>query len=246
MRRVIFSCFLLILSCLAGRAEEAPFRIYNADVDKYAFTKAFIMSLGAYRRVDERLEKEGRLVASDLAELDVISAFIDGRTKDNTEIRIAKNYLPRFSSSRNGLVRKIVKTLTEAYDRLLAKSMEERELWQLFYGYKAQGHPADLDEKTFLDGQIVLASERKAAARGVLEAAMLFRTLLLSARDCEDPTCRRLALTAAERKKLVERLDEFARDQTAWGARQGQSTLKAAIAALREVLEDPLYRSVDE
>ena len=40
-----------------------------------------------------------------------------------------------------------------------------------------------------------------------------------------------------------EKLDTFASGNMDWGLKAGQTTIQGCVAALREVLEDPLYKS---
>jgi hypothetical protein len=75
---------------------------------------------------------------------------------------------------------------------------------------------------------------------------MLLTKVFLSAARCDSDNCTYLALTQDERYKLVEKLDDFGRETSVWGAKPGQSTLEACIATIREVLEDPLYLSLTQ
>ena len=89
-----------------------------------------------------------------------------------------------------------------------------------------------------------LARDRKIAGMAVLEAVMMFKKVILSAKTCQDEDCQDLALTQAERDKLLQKLDAFSGDNMAWGIKPGQGTFEAAIASVREILEDPIYVSL--
>ena len=56
----------------------------------------------------------------------------------------------------------------------------------------------------------------------------------------------RLAITAQQRQKLLDKLDSFGSDDLDWGLKSGQSTLEGSVAVIREVLEDSIWISIDE
>ena len=237
---LIFS--FVFLPSLYG-AEGNPFKTKNPDIDKYPFVKNFIVGLGYYHRVAERLKQEADVSTAAGSELRAIQVFIDDRTLDNTELRIARNYLTSFSSSRNGLIRKVAQDTIATYDKLIAMSVSERDLWQSFYEFKKKQKTQHIDEKDFIHQQMEIALDKKEVAKGLLEASHLIHTVLLSAEKCESDGCPNLAITQQERDKLIEKLDVFARNNMAWGMKEGQSTVEACEAAIREVLEDPVYLS---
>lgn len=244
MRSVLsFLIILLAFSPSFSGAAENPFKTKNPDIDKYSFTKNFIIGLGYYDRAAERMKEEAGLSEAAISELATIQTFIDNRTLDNTELRIARNYLTRFASSRNGLVRKITEDVTAAYDRLIAISIEERGLWQAFYDFKKNNIDQRIDDQDFIRQQTEIALDKKEIAKELLVSSQLIRVLLLSAQKCSGEDCRHLAITQKEREKLLERLNVFAGDRLSWGMKAGQSTIEACVAAIREVLEDPIYIS---
>ncbi len=226
--------------------ETGLFKTYNADIDKYAFTKNFILSVSYYKRVSDRLKAEGDIKAKNGADQKLILKYIEDRTLDNTELRIARNYLTRFVKSDNGLIRKVSRQAIEAYDRVLSLSMHERALWQDLYRFKVTGQPSDFDEPQLIKQQLSIFSEKKEAEKSLLSASVLIRIVLLSVERCDSEDCKYLALTDEERRKLTGFLDDFARDNSAWGIKAGQSPVEGCEAAIREVLEDQLYISRDK
>ena len=235
-------CGFILLPSLCG-AEDNSFKIKNPDIDKYEFVKNFIVGLGYYHRVAERLKGEADISKTVGQDIKLIQAFINNRTLDNTELRIARNYLTRFSSSRNGLIRKITQDTIVTYDKLISMSMSERELWQSFYDFKKKQASQRIDEKDFFNQQTSIALDKKEVAKGLLESSGFIHTVLLSAQKCESEKCSHLAITQKERDKLIEKLDAFAGNNMAWGMKSGQSTAEACEAAIREVLEDHIYLS---
>jgi hypothetical protein len=131
-----------------------------------------------------------------------------------------------------------------AYEQNITVSSAERRLWDAYYRFKKMGLPKNLNERDFKRQMESLAHDRKVAGIAVLETVMMFKAVMLSAKSCPDENCQDLALTQAERDKLLQKLDAFAGDKMAWGVKAGQGTFEAAIASVREILEDSAYVSV--
>jgi hypothetical protein len=205
------------------------------------------MSLSYYARVDLRLKDEEKAKAEGEFKTDtaLIRKFIENRTLDNTELRIARNYLTKYSSSRNMFIRKIADQAVVAYDQFLVHNSREREYWLEFYSFKTKNVPAGYDEEGFVARQVGLALQKKEVAKSLLTASALVQKVLLSSQRCESDACMELALTQEERDKLVKKLDSVANNTQDWGLKAGQTTIQGCVAALREVLEDPLYKSSD-
>ncbi|MBF0331303.1 MAG: hypothetical protein HQL17_05140 [Candidatus Omnitrophica bacterium] len=212
-------------------------------MDKYAFAKTFITSLSYYGRVDQRLMSEQEIGDKFTQDLKAIKTLVDDRTLDNTDLRVAKNYLMKYATSRNMLIRKVAYDLAVAYEQHILVSSKERQMWQAYYKFKSVGLPRDLNEAEFKLQMENLARDRKSAALSVLQQVVMLKKVILSAARCRDEKCQELALTQKERIKLVAKLDLFAKENVAWGMKPGQGTFEAAVASLREVLEDPLFVS---
>ncbi|MBF0619011.1 MAG: hypothetical protein HQL19_02460 [Candidatus Omnitrophica bacterium] len=242
-KTLILCCVLACLFFQPARAEENVFKKYNPDIDKYVFVKSFIMGLSYYDRVARRLKEEDMATVAAKADRKAIQAFIDHRTLDNTELRIAKNYIIRYGEHSNGLIRKVALDAIVVYETLLNLSVKEREMWVAFGRYKVSGQPADFNEQDFVQKQGDLALQKKEIAKDLVKASALLSKVLLSAARCDSEECKQLAITQDERDKLSKKLDLFARDNMEWGLKSGQSTVQASVAAIREVLEDPVYIS---
>jgi hypothetical protein len=241
-RRITTALFLIfVLWAVPVRAADNDFKRANPDIDKYAFTRDFIMSLSYYNRVALRF-KEGREEKPNGVIAQILTMIKD-LTLDNTDLRIARNYLTKFLSSRNALVKEMAWKAVDTYDQLLVLNDRERALWMGFQRFKALNEPSNYDEGDFIVQQMRLVLDHKEAAKGLLGASVLFQKVLLSAQRCETDSCKELALTQAERAKLIKKLDTFAGDNLEWGLKAGQTTIQGCVATLREILEDPLYFS---
>ena len=100
---------LFILGALPSAAQEPSFREYNPDIDKYAFTSQFIVGLGYYKKVFDRLKEEDLARTQADSQTALLQQYVNDRTLDNIEIRIARNYLTRFTASANGLIGKVAR-----------------------------------------------------------------------------------------------------------------------------------------
>ncbi len=219
-----------------GDPNATSFQQYNPDIDKYTFAKSYIASLDYYGRLTRRLAAEKPVADKFAVDVKVVQTMIDDRTLDNTELRVAKNYLLKYATARNMLIRKVAYDTAVAYEQNIQLSSKERRLWQAYLQFKKTGRPKELDEAGFKDQLERLAQDRKGAGMAVLDAVVMFKKVLLSAKDCANEDCHVLALTQVEREKLAGKLDDFAPDNRAWGAKAGQGTFEAAIASVREVL----------
>ena len=243
MQRAILAFIAGWLVVTTAAAADFPFKQINPDTDKYNFAKSFIMGLSYYGHVAERLASEEKAALQGKPAARVVHEFVDHRTLDNTDLRIAKNYLSKYFGSKNGLIRQVARQSTAIYEKLLVMSVRERELWQVFDRYKTTGFPRDFDEEDFSRRQVLLAREKKEISKDFVHQALMVTKVLLSAERCETDACQELVLSQVERDKLVKRIDEFASDNMDWGMKPGQSTFQACVATLREVLEDPIYHS---
>jgi hypothetical protein len=238
---IVFCCLFAFLPPVY--ASELSFRELNPDAGKYAFVKDYIFALSYYARVAQRLQLEGETAAASLEQQAVVRQLIANRTLDNTELRIARNYLKRYCSSASPFVRKTALTAVDAYQRLLTMSARERTLWSGFLRYITDGQPENFDEKEFSRQQVLLAQQKKEVAKDVLRASVLATRVMLSSAHCEDETCRVLDFTPAERDRLSAALATVPGINMDWGMKPGQSTVEASAAVIRESLEDPLYLS---
>lgn len=238
---LFFFCFFCLFSPV--QSSGSSFRELNPDEGKYAFVKDYIFSLSYYARVAQRLQLEEEFSSSFTDQQSLVRRLVANRTLDNTELRIARNYLKRYCSSSSSFIRKTALTAVDAYQRLLSMSARERSLWSDFLRYVTEGKPESFDEKDFSRQQVFLAQQKKEVAKDVLRASVLATKVMLSSAHCEDEACKTLEFTPAERERLTSVLSTVPGVNMDWGMKPGQSTVEACAAVIRESLEDPLYLS---
>lgn len=212
---------------------------------KYDFARSYISGFQYLDNMGER-QHQADAMKTKGSELSFIQWNLDRLAKDNMDIRIAKNYLEKYFSVPNALMRKVIDTYSYSCDQLVGLNIKERALWNQMHQSKKKGSATEEEEKEFLRGQQELADLRKESMRGILESSALLSKVLISENVKENQVKKRLALTSKERDKLVHKLDAFAGENLDWGMKPGQTYVQGSVATIREVLEDPTFLSADE
>lgn len=228
-----------------SRADEMIFKKNNPDIMKYDFSRSYIASFSYLHSLDIRLE-EAKTAKSKGTDLDFIQWNLDRLGKDNMDLRIAKNYVAKYFSVPNPLMRKVIDTYAYSCDQLIELNLQERSLWKQMYEANKNGGVSPEQDQDFVKSQGELADKRKEAMRSIVESSVLLTKLMLSENMKEKQIKKRLALTSRERDRLIRKLDSYAGDNLDWGMKPGQTYLQGAVATIREVLEDPTFLSADD
>ena len=236
---------IVLCSALLYAADDNLFKRNNPDGLKYEFARSFITSIG-YLEVVEKRWKKSDAIKNKGDESGFIQWNFDRLAKDNMDLRVAKNYMVKYFSIANPLMRKVVDSYAYSCDQLIDLNHRERELWEQLRSIKKENNLNAIEDKKFVEAQEKLAVERKSMMRGIVEVSVLMSKVLLSEDVKEKQVRKRLALTSNERDKLIKKLDTFAGDNLDWGMKPGQTFLQGAEATIREMLEDPTYVSADE
>ena len=143
-------------------------------------------------------------------------------------------------------MRKSLDVFISTCDRLIDVNRQERQLWQVFYkARKEKKENITEEEKAFIVKQKILNSQRQEISKSFVEASLLMTYVMQSENVYLDKPYQ-LVLSGDERQKLVKKLDEFAKDNIDWGIKSGQSAIQASVAAIREILEDPIWKSASK
>jgi len=143
------------------------------------------------------------------------------------------------------LMRKVADIVVVATSREIAINKEEKILWEKWYDLNAAGQATRPKEIDFVKTQHSLELRRKDADKDIIQASVLMTKVLISDKN-RDTKGHRLAITAQQRQKLLDKLDSFGGDTLDWGLKTGQRTLEGSIAVIREILEDSIWISIDE
>ena len=252
MRRNIFisvvSLFIgLLLAVPRLFAEDgAEFKKHNPDGKKYEFARSYISGLSYIDGIHKRWQKENPKERYKDDPEKMFQAYVEYLALDNAELRIAKNFLVKYLSGSNDMMRKSSDIFILTCDQLIEANRQERGLWQDFYkARKSDPDHLPAKEKVFVKEQKALNEKRQEISKTFVESALLM-TYVMQSENVYVNAPYQLALTDEERRKLVKRLDEFAKDNIDWGIKSGQSAVQASVAAIREVLEDPIWKSASK
>ncbi len=221
------------------------FKQNNPDHGKLAFAKSYISALSYLKAINERWEKNSPKKVFIDSDVTLMRGYVSFIIKDNMDLRIAKNYLAPYLQSNNLLVRKTADTFITACMTEIAINEKEKQIWDQWYAVKSNKFDTKNNEKAFVKAQQELSEKRKTSRNAIIEATMLLTSVLKSERNLDEKG-RILALTRKERKALLNYLDETGRDVLDWGIKPGQDHWQASVALIREVLEDPLYTTLNE
>ena len=175
----------------------------------------------------------------------MILATLNDLALDNSDLRIIKHYLLKYLVSPNMLMRKVADMVVVSTSREIAINSEEKELWEKWYDINSAGQATRPKEIDFVKTQHFLELRRKEADKNIIQASVLMTKVLVSDKN-ENGKGHRLAITAQQRQKLLDKLDSFGNDNLDWGLKSGQRTLEGSIAVIREILEDSIWISIDE
>lgn len=232
---------LLLLLAIYGGMTIHPacasneFQKNNPDIKKYEFARSYITALGYLKAINDRWHKKVKL----------IKASINDLALDNADLRIVKNYLVKYLGSPNMLIRKTADMVIVSCERKIVVNDQEKILWEKWDDLNRAGQVSMAKQIDFDKAQHALALKRKDADKDIVQASVLLTKILMSEKNI-NARGHRLAITSQQRQKLLDRLDAFGHDTLDWGLKPGQRTLEASIAAIREILEDSIWISIDE
>ena len=239
-RIIFFLIGVFILSSGSAYSAENEFKRNNPDGNKYEFARSYISALSYFDVINQRWSKstlKKKFVGHDL---NVIRGSMHYLVLDNSDLRVAKNYMVKYLKLPNSLMRKVADMLIYSCDQDIVLNNQEKNLWQDWLNKKALGIPKPQEEKDFIKAQEAVELKRKESDKAIIKASILLTKVLLS-QDNPNDKGRMLAITDKQRSKLLDFLDEYGKEVLDWGLKPGQSTLDASIAVIREVLEDPVY-----
>lgn len=222
---------------------QSEFSRNNPDVQKYEYARSFIASLTYIKSVHERWHRSDPAKKYEGSkDVTLMRGFLSYLIKDNTDLRVAKNYLVSYLQSPNSLIRKSADTFILGCNTVIAINDKEKEIWDQWNAVKANNLGTRTNETAFLNAQEELALKRKEAFKLIIQSSLLLSKVLRSERN-KDENGKLLAITDTQRQKLIKYLDEIGRKNLDWGLKPGQSFQQASVAIIREILEDPIYKS---
>ena len=180
-----------------------------------------------------------------LKKTDRLNTLRENLNNNNVNLRVARNLLKRYKTSSNGLIVKATDLFMKTCDEQIAVNDQEKDLLEGFFNHSQEKLPTKALEKNFLKDQRNLALQRKESSKEFLKASLLVSKLLVSNKEDRHGELIYLGLTNQERNNLIGQLNQFSGNKFKGKLRQGQSFLEGSITAIRQVLEDASWSSLD-
>ncbi len=252
--RKIFGIFLLLSSImmfsLSARAAEdtKEFVKNNPDGKKYDFVRNYLSALN-YIYMNETRKSKRELSKFEGTADEKIEQYARELTRDNVNIRTARNLMKGYFRTNNPLMVKATDIFYQVCDEQTKFNDEEIALFKQGVSVKiTPDNPPDQGKtpQELLDKQTFLNNRRKDSMQKLLEASMLVSKVLISSQTDQEGELVALGLSEAERKKLLVKVDSFYGPGFEGKLREGQSFLQASVSAIREVLEDYSWGTLDD
>ena len=217
----------------------------NPDVLKYEFARSYITALSYMKDINVRWNKDApkKLFAGQKEKM--ILATLNDLALDSSDLRIIKNYMLKYLTSPNMLMRKVADIVVVSTSREIAVNDQEKLIWEKWYDLIHADQATRPKEIDFVNTQYNMELQRKEYDKDIVRASVLMTKVLISDKN-KNGKGYLLAITAQQRQKLLDKLDSFGSDTLDWGLKSGQSTLEGSVAVIRETLEDSLWISIDD
>ena len=136
---------LLVLFVLSGVILSRPclaadeFSKNNPDIKKYAFAHSYITALSYMKDIDNRWHKNASKRFPANQKNKMILATINDLTLDSSDLFIIKDYLIKYLTSPNMLIRKVADMVVVATSREIAINHDEKRMWEKWYNLNITG-----------------------------------------------------------------------------------------------------------
>ncbi|MCA9400499.1 MAG: hypothetical protein KC713_02655 [Candidatus Omnitrophica bacterium] len=250
-KKTIFSVIsaIIFMSSFTVHADLIPddmhqFISNNPDGQKYDFVKHYLNSLTYVKENEDRQSEQIQSIIS-LNEMQRLMLVKNNLALDNTNLRVARNFLKQYQLADNGLMLKAVELFTEFCDEMIELNMREKTILQEWM------KKINLDDITveaqqmFLESQQILAAKRKESQQKLLQASLFVQKILISENTNSQGEFVYLGVNQEERQKLLRLLQLFEGQKFKGPIREGQSFLQASISAIREVLTNGRFSALE-
>ena len=223
----------------------AKFRQYNPDGQKFEFVQTFLSGLKYLQLNDRRALKltDPNLNALELRER--YGRLTTNIVTDNINLRLARNLVKKFVKSENGLILKAANLFVMTCDEQIEINNREKIMLDELYKVQKSSDAQKFDNRAYLRRQRALGLERKESFKKMLEASLLVKKILISDKPDRFGELIMLGITQKQRVELLSQLKEFQGKDFEGELREGQSFLEGSISAIREILEDKTWATLD-
>jgi hypothetical protein len=241
-RTFLTAIFLVTIFISSVYSADNSFKNNNPDGQKYEFVRSYISALGYFHTINQRWAKNPPKKKFKGDDARIILGTMEALVQDNVDLRVAKNYMIKYLSIPNPFMRKVSDMMIVVCDSEISLNNKSKFLWQDWLNLKSSGIPNQDQEKIFIKSQRDIELKRKEYDKMLIQASIYLTKVVLSQENLNDKG-KLLAITEVERDKLLDNLDQYGKGILDWGLKAGQSSLKASVSVIREVLEDPIYTS---
>lgn len=222
----------------------------NPDGQKYDFVRNYLTALN-YINLNETRKSKRDFSKYEGAKEEKLDQYVRELTRDNVNIRTARNLMKRYFSVDNPLMVKVTDIFYVVCDEQTKFNDEEISLMKNGVAEKIVYTPNNLPDQNqnspgLLNKQIELNNRRKDSHQKLLEASVLVGKVLVSSQTDTEGELVVLGVNDEQRKKLLLKMDEFYGAEFEGKMREGQSYLEASVVAIREILEDYSWGTLDD
>ncbi len=251
---ILISFTILLVLCssqlLKAADDTQEFIKHNPDGDKYSFVRNYLTALN-YINLNETRKSKRDFLNFEGSKEEKLDQYLRELTRDNVNIRTARNLMKRYFVVNNPLMVKITDIFYVVCDEQTRLNDEEINLMKNGVAEKIVYTPNNLPDENkpsldVLKKQIELNDRRKEVLQKLLEASALVSKVLVSSQTDTDGELVVLGINDVERKKLLLKMDEFYGREFEGKIREGQSYLEASVVAIREILEDYSWGTLDD
>lgn len=249
MKKIFLTVLLISLFITSAGAinlyqDMREFIEYNPDGQKYEFVKDYISSLGYFKVNARRTNNAAYVTSEGKTDKEKIETVVKSLILDNANLRVARNLLRTYELSDNGLILKVRIMFYHVCDDLIEINTKERQYFEDLLKNNVGDFSTELRKK-IADFQLGVALQRKEISKSLLETSILVSQVLISNVADYGGEFFYLGITDAERVKLLDKLYDLDQGENQGGIQEGQTFLGASIAAIREILEDDSWDTLD-
>jgi hypothetical protein len=243
--KIIIIMMMFLCSGLSGFVYADPlyddvqkFKENNPDGYKYDFVRAYLNALMYFKKNKERKENLPHINFENLAESKSVKPIIDNLRRDNVNLRIARNLVKKFLKPENGLILKVSDMFVGMCDDQIELNSYEKVLYEKVYEFQAKAEFDEFNPDSFIEAQRLLASQRHASLKDLLETAMMVNVILVSHKTDEYGDFYSLGITGKQRQNLLYKIDDFQGHSFREEFQEGQSFLAGSVNIIRQILEN--------
>ena len=239
---VILIPILTAFPAWSASKDADQFKKFNPDIQKYEFVRNYLTGLEYLQQNARREIEASKLTFDDLKKKEKIEGFKNDIVLNNFNLRIARNLLKRYKTADNGLMLKTTDVFSKVCDEQIGLNNAEKKIIENLFKDK-QGD--DVTKENFFRDMRSVAEQRKESLKKLLEASLLVNKVLVSEKTDQYGEFFQLGVTKKERTKLIEMLDAFQGEEFKGGVRPGQTFIQGSVAAIRQILEDRSWGTLD-